>query len=135
MGDDDGSCTVVLHYRDRHTEHFTLIGDFSPVQSSFEVVDKDGQVRHVEVDELKAVFFLKERRRREGEMQMGSSTGEAPLGAVARVEFFDGEVIKGLVQHYSIANRGFFLFPSAPESNNDRIFVVASALAMIDIEG
>ena len=135
MGDDDESVKVVLHYRNGHTERFTLTRDFSPVQSSFEAVDAEGQVRQVEVDELKAVFFLKEWRRREGEMQMGSSTGQLPLGAVARVEFFDGEVIKGLVQHYSIANRGFFLFPSAPESNNERVFVVASAMAMVDIEG
>jgi hypothetical protein len=134
MGVDDG-IEVVLHYRGGRTERCTLTQDFSPRQSSFEIVDADGHLRQVEVALLKAVFFLKERRRREGEMQMGSSAAQPPLGAVARVEFFDGEVIKGLVQHYSVANQGFFLFPSAPESNNERIFVVASSLTMVDIEG
>jgi hypothetical protein len=134
MGDADSTQVVVLHFRDGRTARCTLARDFSPSQPTVVVEEADGTVRDVEVDELKAVFFLKGRRRREADMHLGSSSSEPPHGAEARVEFFDGEIIKGLVQHYSVANRGFFLYPTAPESNNERVFVVASALTMVDIE-
>jgi len=134
MGDADRTQVLVLHFRDGHTERCTLTSDFSPSQPVLVVEDPDGTVRDVDVDELKAVFFLKGRHRREADMHLGSSSTEPPHGAQARVEFFDGEIIKGLVQRYSVANKGFFLYPTAPESNNERIFVVASALTMVDIE-
>ncbi len=130
---EDAGVQVVLHYRSGRTERCSLTGEFSPGEAQFEVADPDGALRQVDVDELKAVFFLKSRRRRDAEMQMGAA--EKPSGAPARVEFFDGEVITGLVQHYSIANRGFFLYPTTPESNNEMVFVVASALTGVDIEG
>lgn len=134
MGEVESTQVLVLHFRDGHTARCTLTNDFSPSRPVLVVEDADGIVRDVDVDELKAVFFLKERRRREADMRLGSSSAEPPHGAQARVEFFDGEIIKGLVQHYSVANKGFFLYPTAPESNNERIFVVASALTMVDIE-
>jgi hypothetical protein len=134
MGDAESTQVVVLHFRDGHTERGTLASDFSPSQPTLVVESPEGNTHDVEVDELKAVFFLKERRRREADMHLGSASAEPPPGAKARVEFFDGEIIKGLVQHYSVANKGFFLYPTAPESNNERIFVVASALTMVDIE-
>jgi len=133
--EEPASSQVVLHYRDGHTERCTLTGEFSPSQSTFEGVDPEGQSCQIDVDDLKAVFFLKARRVRDAEMQMGSSAEKAPVGAVARVEFFDGEIIKGLVQHYSIENRGFFLYPSDPTSNNERIFVIATARTTVDIGG
>lgn len=134
MGDSESNQVLVLHFRDGHTERCNLSSEFSPSQSVLVVEGADGTVRDIDVDDLKAVFFLKERRRRDADMHLGSSSGEPPHGANAKVEFFDGEIIKGLVQHYSVANTGFFLYPTAPESNNERIFVVASALTMVDIE-
>ena len=134
MVDGESTQVLVLHFRDGHTERCTLSSDFSPSQPVLVVEDADGTVRDVDVDDLKAVFFLKERRRLQADMHLGSSSGEPTLGANAKIEFFDGEIIQGLVQHYSVANRGFFLYPTAPESNNERVFVVASALTMVDIE-
>ena len=54
---------------------------------------------------------------------------------MAKVEFFDGEIIRGRVTQYTVADAGFFLFPTALESNNDRIFVVATALDTVSIDG
>ena len=45
-----------------------------------------------------------------------------PQGAPARVEFFDGEIIHGLVQEYRMEDSGFFLYPTSPESNNEKVF-------------
>jgi hypothetical protein len=96
--------------------------------------DTGDRVR-VEVDALKAAFFLKDPMRRELEVQLGQATRTPPGGALARVEFFDGEVIHGRMASYSVADSGFFLYPTSLESNNERIFVVARALRTLSIEG
>jgi hypothetical protein len=111
-----------------------LQGDFRPKdEDQIEAVTTDGTEIAVPLADLKAVFFLKNPRRRQLELD---STAQTPAGsAMAQVEFFDGEVINGRVKDYSVANKGFFLYPTAPDSNNERIFVVASALTTLAIEG
>ncbi len=130
----DESCNlVVLRYRDGRTERCSL-QHFSPRAAEIEVTTCEGDTRQVEMFDLKAVFFVKDPRRR-AEQELGIASGEPPKGAMARVEFFDGETIRGWVQHYAVGQAGFFLYPTAVESNNERVFVVASALNTVDIEG
>jgi len=81
------------------------------------------------------VFFLKDPRQRELDIHGGEHAEKEPGMASARVEFFDGEIIRGRVKNYSVANHGFFLYPTVVDSNNARIFVVASALTTLAIEG
>lgn len=131
---EEGSSAVVLHFRGGRTLRCTLLHGFSADADELSVATADGESLVVPVSELKAVFFLKDPRRRQLEMQLGTAAESAPEGALARVEFFDGEIVRGLVQHYSVADRGFFLYPTAVESNNDRIFVVAMALTSVDID-
>ncbi len=131
---EDGSSSVVLHFRSGRTLRCILLDEFSAAQDELSVTAGNGDTMVVSVDDLKAVFFLKDARRRQLEMQLGTSAEGVPEGALARVEFFDGEIVRGLVQHYSVADRGFFLYPTALESNNDRIFVVARALTSVDLE-
>ena len=45
-----------------------------------------------------------------------------------------GEVVHGRVAQYSVEEHGFFLFPTAPENNNERIFVVVQALKTLYVE-
>ncbi len=132
MAEEDSS-TVVLHFRGGRTLR-CLLHEFSADCDELKVATGDGEMAVVPVAELKAVFFLKDSRRRRLEMQLGTAAEGGPEGALARVEFFDGEIVRGLVQHYSVADRGFFLYPTAVESNNDRIFVMASALTSVDLE-
>jgi hypothetical protein len=59
--------------------------------------------------------------------------GNSPIvhGIWMRVQFFDGEVIEGIV-HNSIrylVDPGFFLVPTHPGSNNKLIYVAKSRLA------
>ena len=131
---DDTCNVVVLRYRDGRTERCSL-EQFSPRAASIDVTTCDGDVRKVPVDELKAVFFVKDPKRRNAEMELGVTSSDIPKGAMTRVEFFDGEIIRGWVQHYAMGNSGFFLYPTAVESNNERVFVVARALNTVDIEG
>jgi hypothetical protein len=131
---DSNSAAVVLHFRDRNTLRCALVEDFSPEADRIAAQTDDGRQFEVAIDDLKAVFFLKDPRRRGAAMEFGEDGVRMPGVAVARVEFFDGEIISGRVQHYSIKEKGFFLYPTAVESNNERIFVVAASLVAVDIE-
>jgi len=134
MGDVTGR-EVVLHFRDGTTNHGHLRREFSPGDHVVEVVTDDGEETRTEFEGLKAVFFIKDPRRRDIEVQISDMDIRKPTsGASARVEFFDGEVIHGRVAQYSVQEHGFFLFPNAPESNNEQIFVVVQALKTLYVE-
>ena len=127
--------TVVLRYRDGHALRCFLTTEFNPSDHTIEAATEDGDPVRVEVEQLKAVFFLKDPLRREFEVQLGQPSESAPSGAPARVEFFDGEIVHGRMESYAVDDQGFFLYPSSLESNNERIFVVARALRTLSIEG
>jgi hypothetical protein len=50
------------------------------------------------------------------------------IGKKVKVEFNDGEVLYGMTLGYSPHRQGFFFTPIDPESNNERIFAVLSAV-------
>jgi hypothetical protein len=101
--------------------------DFFPKKDRFHVVDNvSKETKEVRMSELKAVFFVKtyegnqhHHDRRDVEQQ--------GLGRRIMVTFKDGEIILGYATSYSKADPGFFVFPTDPENNNDRIFVVNTA--------
>jgi hypothetical protein len=126
---------VVLRYRDGHALRCNLTKDFSPVDQELEAETAEGDAVKVSVGDLKAVFFLKGQARRDAELHLGRSADEGRAGAIATIEFFDGEVIRGRMESYSVADSGFFLYPVSVESNNERIFVVAQSLQTLSIEG
>jgi hypothetical protein len=132
----DGSRgAIVLRYRDGHALRCNLSEEFTPADRLVEATTDDGDRVHVEIDDLKAVFFLKDQARRDAEMHLGRSSDEGRGGAVATVEFFDGEVIRGRMESYSVADSGFYLYPVSVDSNNRRIFVVARSLRTLSIDG
>jgi len=134
MGDGTGH-DVVLHFRDGSTCRGQLLREFSPGDHFVEIRTDDGDDLRIEFEGLKAVFFIKDPGRRDIDVQISSMDFlKNAVGASARVEFFDGEVIHGRVAQYSVQEHGFFLFPTAPESNNERIFVVVQALKTLYVE-
>jgi len=133
---EDGSRgAVVLRYRDGHALRCELTKDFTPADRIVEAVTTDGDKVRVDVEDLKAVFFLKDPSRRDAELHLGRSADHDRTGAVATVEFFDGEVMRGRMESYSVADSGFYLFPVSVDSNNQRIFVIARSLRTLSIEG
>lgn len=126
---------VVLHYRDGSTLRGELLREFSPGDCCIDAKSVDGEEHRVEFEGLKAVFFIKDPLRRDLEVQISSMDIHTRASAAsARVEFFDGEVVHGRVAQYSVEEHGFFLFPTAPESNNEKIFVVVQALKTLYVE-
>ncbi len=126
---------VVLRFRDGNLTRCSLTNEFTPLDFVVEAVTDEGDSLKVNISDLKAVFFLKNPRRREAEMQIGSMVAEPPAGAPTRVEFFDGEIIHGVVQQYRMEDSGFFLYPTSPENNNEKVFVVARSINTLSLEG
>ena len=130
-----GEGQVVLHFRDGVTDHCRLAAEFTPRDLEIEVMNGEDEPRRIDVGALKAVFFLKDPRQRRRDLERQHVDRPEDTTPVARVEFFDGEIIRGKVTHYSVENTGFWLYPSAPESNNERIFVVARSLHTVSLDG
>jgi hypothetical protein len=126
---------VVLRFRDGHLTRAVLTREFTPLDFAVEAEGEDGEKIQVNISDLKAVFFVKEPGKREAEMQIGAVVADLPPGAPARVEFFDGEIIHGIVQEYRMEDSGFFLYPTSPESNNEKVFVVARSINTLSLEG
>ena len=126
---------VVLRFRDGNLTRCSLTRDFTPLDYVVEAETDEGETVKASMSDLKAVFFLKNPQRREAELQLGSMAVEPPAGAPTRVEFFDGEIIHGVVQEYRMEESGFFLYPTSPESNNEKVFVVARSINTLSLEG
>ncbi len=115
--------------------------DFSPLKKHFHLEVIGGQVidvnisnlKAIEIDlaELKAAFFVKNF---EGNKTYDEEYGDVLAGAGRRVQvtFTDGEVIIGYALSYSPDRLGFFLVPADKNSNNERIFVIASSAKKVE---
>ena len=89
-------------------------------------------VEEISIKDVKAVFYV-HNFDGDAEHKEMSFYGNSPIvhGIWMRVQFFDGEVIEGIV-HNSIrylVDPGFFLVPTHPGSNNKLIYISKSQLA------
>ena len=100
--------------------------DFMPKKPNFHLNGQNGSVETIEVEDLKALFFVKDV---EGNKDYNETYQDVIQGGGKRVqvEFNDGETVVGYVLGYSPDRQGFNLTPADLQSNNERIFVVASA--------
>ncbi len=124
-----------MHYIDHRIER-GYTSDFRPDKALFHLVVKEGNKEKsipVKIADLKAVFFVKElmgksRARPVEKKTFDDIKDKTLLGKKVKVEFTDGEVLYGLTMGYSPQRQGFFFTPIDPESNNERIFAVISAV-------
>jgi len=130
---------VVVHYCDgKLLKGYTH--DFLPDKESFHLNTAlepgTGTIHEVEISELKAVFFVKtiEGDGAYTEKRTFEEVDARSLhGIKIKVEFKDGEIVRGISLGYSKAKRGFFIVPVDPRSNNERIYVVASSTAKVAV--
>jgi hypothetical protein len=126
---------VVIRFLDGRIER-GYTADFQPHKEIFHLVVKsEGQDRSlaVKMANLKAVFFVKElhgmdKDRPVVKRDFADLKDQKLIGKKVCVEFLDGEVLNGITLGYSPQRRGFFFTPIDPESNNERIFAVISAV-------
>jgi hypothetical protein len=127
---------VVVHYMSS-TIVKGVTSDFFPNKQFFHLtMNQTGEVRKVNMHDLKAVFFVKTFDGDPGyeETQDGERAG---LGKKIKIHFKDGEVLFGYTQGYSEERRGFSVVPVDPKSNNERVFVCRNGttdVGFVDIE-
>jgi uncharacterized protein DUF6982 len=90
------------------------------------------------LDEAKALFFVDsfEGNKDYSEVKFFEATPRAE-GLWVRIMFQDQEVIEGIVHNSLpfVADRGFFLKPPDPQSNNKMIYVVKNAMREFRVLG
>jgi hypothetical protein len=114
--------------------------DFLPEKELFHLIEEtaagEGSVHEVKMPELKAVFFVKtfDGNKDYNEKKSFKEVDPAALhGIKIKVTFADGEVLCGISLGYNKAKKGFFIVPIDPLSNNDRIYVIASATTKVAV--
>lgn len=109
--------------------------DFFPHKDRFHIypaAKPSGDATEVIIKELKAVFFVKDFAGNPmHEERKEYKEGEKPQGRKVEVMFKDGEVLVGTTLGYDPSRPGFFIFPADPKSNNDRVFVVSTAVKKV----
>lgn len=130
---------IVVHYKDgRLLKGYTH--DFNPVKDTFHItseMEKDkGKIYEVFCPNLKAIFFVKtlegnvdyKEKKRFDEVDTSNLRG-----IKIRIEFNDGEVMCGISLGYSKIRKGFFIIPVDPNSNNERVYVIASSVRSVKL--
>jgi hypothetical protein len=130
---------IVLHFQDK-TMLKGYTHDFTPLREKFHLISEQeedkGNVYEIRCSDLKAVFFVKTLSgdRDYNEKKSFDDVDAAALrGLKVKVEFPDGEVIRGTSFGYSRNRKGFFIVPIDPDSNNERIYVVTNVLRDVRI--
>lgn len=120
---------VVIHLKDGTVKKGNT-SDFLPNKKSFHLNLVDGGVETIDVDTMKALFFVKDY---EGNKDHKRDYSDVIAGGGKKVEvsFNDGETIIGYVLGYSPERQGFIMTPADVSGNNERIFVVQTAIKQV----
>jgi hypothetical protein len=128
---------IVARFKDgRLLKGYTL--DFSPAKDMFHLISEEGADKgttyEISLESLKAIFFVKHLAGNKDykEKKKFEEVDSSHLrGLMIKVEFEDGEVIRGKTMVYSPNKQGFFVFPVDPDSNNERIYVVSNSVKAV----
>jgi hypothetical protein len=117
---------VVIHFKDGTIKKGNT-ADFLPNKKIFHLNTIDGSVDEIDVENIKALFFVKDH---EGDKDRKREYKDAIAGGGKKVEvsFNDGETIIGYVLGYSPERQGFIMTPADLSGNNERVFVVKTAI-------
>ncbi len=123
---------LVARFRDGRVLKGTT-DNFNPLSGGFHLLTEpagpDRRPVSIRLAELKAVFVVRDFRGKPGHVERKTfAAKDATLGARLRITFRDGEVIVGHSLNYDPQGPGFFVFPTDPSSNNQRIYVVNGAI-------
>ena len=105
--------------------------DLFPNKAVFHIKSKDsGTTEEIDIFHLKAIYFVKSFEGNPG-YQEKDDIERIGLGKKIRVQFKDGETLVGYTQGYSPNRDIFIVFPSDPDSNNEKVFVVTNATGKV----
>jgi len=116
------------------------IGDFSPANNHISVVDEKLNEQDVQLNELKAVFYVKSFEGNKDYSEKKSFTKTSQKGKKILIRFKDGERLIGYLEGDVPWQRGFFLeskkggffiIPSDDQTNNIKVFVVSTSVTNV----
>ena len=116
------------------------IGDFSPVSNHISLVDEKLNEQDVQLNELKAVFYVKSFEGNKHYSDKKSFTETSRKGKKILVRFRDGERLIGYLEgdvpwqkgfFLESKKGGFFLIPSDDQTNNIKVFVVSTSVTNV----
>jgi hypothetical protein len=122
---------IVVKFKD-NTVSKGKTNNFFPNKAQFHLEEMNGDIVEISIEDLKAVFFVKDF---EGNKKHNYNYSDeiAAGGRKIKVVFFDGETVVGYTLSYSPDRQGFFMAPADLQGNNERIFVVKSATEKIEL--
>lgn len=123
---------VVARFKDGRLLKGTTY-DFGPNKDRFHVQASDAGGEPsvlVMLADLKAVFFVKDLTGNKEYVEKKTFDVDEQEVKI-RVLFEDGEELVGTTPGYRPHRKGFFLVPTDPASNNERVFVVADAVERV----
>jgi hypothetical protein len=128
---------VVARFRDgRLLKGYTH--DFMPNKDTFHLVSgmDNGKetIEEVNIADLKSIFFVKtfDGNKDHEETKSFDEIERSRLqGIKIKVEFSDGEVMRGTSLGYNKTKKGFFVVPVDSQANNDRVYVVVAAVEKV----
>jgi len=123
----DGKLVAVRYQDKRLVKGWT--SDFMPHRDYFHLrlQDQDTPTR-VELNGMKAVFFLKTPGRNPAFFDRRTFTKRVGSQTKVWLEFTDGERLAGWSSSFASTASGFFLFPADSESNLEKAYVFRSAI-------
>ncbi|HEX6850205.1 MAG TPA: hypothetical protein VF139_02275 [Candidatus Polarisedimenticolaceae bacterium] len=126
-------CRVVARFADGRVVKGT-IQDFAPGRALFHIQPSEpgAAPMKVPVGALKALFFVKDYEgdpKRKDRVDFDEASGQ---GRRLIVHFTDGEAIAGITSAFAPDKPGFFMTPADPNTNNERIFVLRSAVRRVE---
>ena len=115
-------------------------GDFRPDKDFFHLYPlkeySDEDAMEIQLSSLKAVFFVKDLAGNKNYKKVRTFKGRPKVTPSQRkivVFFKDGENLYGTSHSYGPNRKGFFVYPIDPKDNNERIFVLQSAVESIHL--
>lgn len=103
-----------------------------------EVLQENGEVLPVQIDSLQSVFFVRSFKGCEEHEEMKFlATSPAPQRVWVRIQYRNGEILEGSVENTRafLSERGFFLKPADPHTNNIGVYVLKEALSDFHVMG
>jgi len=121
---------VAIRFKDGRVIKGT-IHDFMPGKAILHVHTADSsQATEVKTEDLKAIFFVKDFEGRADYCESRIFPDRTPTakGRKIAVLFNDGELVTGYTLGYDPRRPGFFVAPTDEQCNNERVYVVRSAV-------
>lgn len=126
---------VVVHYKNGKILKGTT-ADFLPKRPMFHLIVggiQSEEVKEILVNELKAVFFVKDFIGNKNYREMKGFGDRPRSGKRVKAMFKDGETLYGYTHVINLDHPGILFSPADSRCNNERVFAVFSFLTRLEV--